>query len=48
LRENPQLFEQLRGAYPVRREFGSHAVRATHTGIEALEKLKKLGFKTTS
>ena len=23
LRDNPQLFEQLRGDYPVRREFGS-------------------------
>ena len=29
-------------------EFGSHAIRATNTGIEALEKLKKLGFKITN
>ncbi|MFC1694533.1 4-phosphoerythronate dehydrogenase PdxB [Pseudomonadota bacterium] len=48
LREIPQLFEQLRGDYPVRREFGSHAIRATNTEIEVLEKLKKLGFKITN
>ena len=45
LRENPRLFEQLRGDYPVRREFGSHSVRAMNVEPEILEKLGKLGFK---
>lgn len=45
LRENPQLFEQLRGDYPVRREFGSYSVRATNVIDEILGKLRKLGFK---
>ena len=44
LRDNPQLFEQLRGDYPVRREFDSYSVRATNIEPETLEKLEKLGF----
>lgn len=45
LRDDPQLFEQLRGDYPVRREFGSYAVSAKNVEAELIEKLRKLGFK---
>jgi erythronate-4-phosphate dehydrogenase len=45
LRENPQLFEQLRGDYPVRREFDSYSVKASNIDDEILQKLRKLGFK---
>jgi erythronate-4-phosphate dehydrogenase len=44
LRENPQLFEKLRGDYPVRREFDSYTISAKNIENETLEKLKKLGF----
>ena len=45
LRENPQLFEKLRGNYPVRREFDSHTICASNIGAQTLEKLVLLGFK---
>jgi erythronate-4-phosphate dehydrogenase len=45
LRENPDLFEQLRGDYPVRREFDSYAIPAQAVSSGAIEKLVKLGFK---
>jgi erythronate-4-phosphate dehydrogenase len=45
LRENPHLFEQLRGDYPARREFNSYSIRAAKVGAETLEMLRKLGFK---
>jgi erythronate-4-phosphate dehydrogenase len=45
LRNNPQLFEQLRGDYPVRREFGCYSVRAINVAPEILGKLEQLGFK---
>ena len=48
LRDNPQLFEQLRGDYPVRREFGSYSVSATNVEAEVMEKLLKLGFRCNS
>ena len=48
LRDNPQLFEQLRGDYPVRREFDSYSVRVRNVEIGVLEKLGKLGFKVIS
>ena len=44
LRDNPQLFEQLRGDYPVRREFDFYSVRANYIKPETLGKLEKLGF----
>jgi len=47
LRENPELFEQLRGDYPVRREFGSHAIMAKNVHAEIIGKLVKLGFNIT-
>lgn len=46
LRESPQLFEKLRGDYPVRREFDAYTVRAKNLTGETIEKLRKLGFKT--
>lgn len=45
LRDNPYLFEQLRGDYPVRREFDSYSIRATNVSPEIMEKLIGLGFK---
>ncbi|MBW6537155.1 MAG: 4-phosphoerythronate dehydrogenase PdxB [Mariniphaga sp.] len=45
LKENPQLFEKLRGDYPVRREFDSYTVVAGNIKNKTLEKLKKLGFR---
>ena len=45
LRDNPQLFEQLRGDYPVRREFSSYCISATGLEDEMVEKFRKLGFK---
>ncbi|MGQ7869243.1 4-phosphoerythronate dehydrogenase PdxB [Sunxiuqinia sp. sy24] len=44
LRSQPELFEQLRGDYPVRREYP--VFRITHEQVDAqiLEKLRKLGF----
>jgi len=44
LRENPQLFEKLRGDYPVRREFGTYTILAKNIENETLEKLIKIGF----
>ncbi len=45
LRNSPELFEKLRGDYPVRREFDSYTVKAKNVEKETLEKLEKLGFK---
>jgi erythronate-4-phosphate dehydrogenase len=45
LRENTGLFEQLRGDYPIRREFGSHGIKAKNIQPETVGKLVKLGFK---
>ena len=45
LRNNPDQFEQLRGDYPVRREFDCWSIRAKNTHSETLGNLKKLGFK---
>jgi erythronate-4-phosphate dehydrogenase len=45
LRDNPQAFEQLRGDYPVRREFSSYTIEAVNVASTVREKLKKLGFR---
>lgn len=47
LRDNPQLFEKLRGDYPVRREFDSYTIVAKNIEKNTLEKLKLLGFNTS-
>ncbi len=46
LRDNTPLFEQLRGDYPVRREFGSYSVRARNIEADIMVELQKLGFKS--
>ncbi len=45
LKDAPHRFEQLRGDYPVRREFDSYTIKAKNIKEITLEKLKKLGFK---
>ena len=48
LRDAPLKFEQLRGDYPVRREFNSYTVKTTNVEETTINKLKKLGFKIQS
>ena len=43
-RKNTAQFEQLRGDYPVRREFPAFAIVPKNIGDDTLEVLKKLGF----
>ena len=43
-RKNPEHFEQLRGDYPVRREFPAFTIQAKNINPETLEVLKKLEF----
>jgi len=45
LRNNPALFEQLRGDYPTRREFPAYTIEANNVNDQVLDKLRKLGFK---
>ncbi len=47
LRENPEKFEQLRGDYPLRREFQNYTVNMERKDTELEEKLKQLNFKLT-
>lgn len=44
LRDAPHLFEQLRGDYPVRREFPVYTIRPKNVAEATIEKLKKIGF----
>lgn len=44
-RNNTELFEQLRGDYPVRREFPAFTIVAKHVEECTLFKLRQLGFK---
>lgn len=44
LREAPHLFENLRGDYPVRREFGTYTIVAKNMEQKTLDKLKRIGF----
>jgi erythronate-4-phosphate dehydrogenase len=46
LRKDPSYFEQLRGDYPVRREFTTYTLFTRNIQPETIEKLKNLGFKT--
>ncbi len=43
-RKNTETFEQLRGDYPVRREFPAFTIVPENIGEETLEVLRKLGF----
>jgi erythronate-4-phosphate dehydrogenase len=45
LKDSPHMFEQLRGDYPVRREFNSYTIKAKNIEEKTLQKLIKLGFK---
>ncbi len=45
LRSSPELFEKLRGDYPVRREFNSFNIKTKNIEKETILKLEKLGFK---
>ena len=44
LHSNPELFEKLRGNYPVRRDFGAFVVRLLNGTLKAEESLTGLGF----
>jgi len=44
-RNDPALFEQLRGDYPTRREFPAYTILAVNVANKELEILEKLGFK---
>lgn len=48
LRKDPSLFEQLRGDYPVRREFPTYTLFTRNIRPETIEKLKRMGFKISS
>ncbi|HKM92594.1 MAG TPA: 4-phosphoerythronate dehydrogenase PdxB [Prolixibacteraceae bacterium] len=43
----PKNFEQLRGDYPVRREFPVFTIKTKNIGSKTIEKLKAFGFQTT-
>ena len=45
LRDDPLLFEKLRGDYPVRREFDTYTIKAKNIENNTFEKLKNLGYK---
>lgn len=45
LRANTELFEKLRGDYPVRREYPVYTVKAENVENNTIEKLKELDFK---
>jgi len=45
LRKNPELFEKLRGDYPVRREYPVYTIHCRNVGQNIQEKLEALGFK---
>ena len=44
-RNDPALFEQLRGDYPTRREFPAYTIFAVNVAYKELDILEKLGFK---
>lgn len=44
-RRDPSKFEQLRGDYPIRREFPAFTIVPENIGEETLEVLQKIGFK---
>jgi len=45
LRKNPELFEKLRGDYPIRREYPVYTIYTKNVNEQTLEILKALGFK---
>lgn len=47
LRKNPELFEKLRGDYPVRREFTAFTIRLAGADEQVSGILSEIGFKIT-
>jgi erythronate-4-phosphate dehydrogenase len=45
LRNNPSVFEKLRGDYPLRREYPVYSIEAKNIAAETLDILNELGFK---
>ena len=45
LRKNPELFEKLRGDYPIRREYPVYTIHTKNVNQQTLEILNELGFK---
>jgi len=45
LRKNPELFEKLRGDYPIRREYPVYTIHTKNVNQQTLEVLNELGFK---
>ena len=45
LRKNPELFEKLRGDYPIRREYPVYSIHSKNVNQQTIEILKTLGFK---
>jgi erythronate-4-phosphate dehydrogenase len=43
-RKDPTLFEQLRGDYPVRREFQAFSIKVKNVEDSIVDKLKQIGF----
>jgi len=44
-RKNPELFEQLRGDYPVRREYPVYTLNVRNVPVSTLQKLETMGFR---
>jgi erythronate-4-phosphate dehydrogenase len=45
IRQAPGTFEELRGNYPVRREFGAYTVKLKNASAEIKQKMNNLGFE---
>lgn len=45
LRKSPEVFEKLRGDYPLRREYPVYSIKANNIDTEIINVLKDLGFK---
>jgi len=45
LRKNPELFEKLRGDYPIRREYPVYTIHTKNVNQQTLEILNALGYK---
>lgn len=45
LRKNVQLFEKIRGDYPLRREYPAYTLKLTNVSEKAMNILTNLGFR---
>lgn len=48
LKHQPHLFEQLRGDYPVRREFGAYSIVCHEVPAEVVTQLSSMGFRVST